>query len=537
LPRFDGQEEDAPGRREVSPSARGAGDGGLAIAPPAATLLAGTRRERCRRQRWDRGARVGSCLIAPAVKPPASGLMRDNWTMPEVAGRDAELTALGEVLDELRAGRGRAVLVEGEAGIGKSALVAAALARDGSSGTRVLTGVCDQLTQPLPLSVVTQAIGLANGPGTQELEASPEAALDAGDPVRAGVEKLLGVVQGLCAAGPLVLVIEDLHWADEASVLWWRRLCRLTAQLPLVLVATRRPVPRIPGADVLGRDVQADGGVVLALSGLAPDAVAAMAAALVGGAPAPRLLQWLEHASGNPFYVRELVEEAARSGMLQASGGVVDLAGVVETPSAGDGLAGGSALLRGAVESRLDFLSQEALGVLRVAAILGPEFLMSDLAAVCGRTPAALLPVMEDSLAAGILEDSGARLRFRHWLLQQTLYDGIAGSARAGLHRQAARELMELDAPARRVARHLLAVAAADAWGHREVSWLADKSRRWLPNCWNGPCARRGRMNPSGPSLRTVSLMLSSYWAVTSRPSSWPRTSCPGSATRTGTRT
>jgi predicted ATPase len=74
---------------------------------------------------------------------------------------------------------------------------------------------------------------------------------------------------------------------------------------------------------------------------------------------------------------------------------------------------------------------------------------MSDLAAVCGRTPAALLPVMEDSLAAGILEDSGARLRFRHWLLQQTLYDGIAGSARAGLHRQAARELMELDAPAR----------------------------------------------------------------------------------------
>ena len=368
--------------------------------------------------------------------------------MPEVAGRDAELTALGEVLDELRAGRGRAVLVEGEAGIGKSALVAAALARDGSSGTRVLTGVCDQLTQPLPLSVVTQAMGLANGPGTQELEASPEAALDAGDPVRSGVEKLLGVVQGLCAAGPLVLVIEDLHWADEASVLWWRRLCRLTAQLPLVLVATRRPVPRIPGADVLGRDVQADGGVVLALSGLAPDAVAAMAAALVGGAPAPRLLQWLEHASGNPFYVRELVEEAARSGMLQASGGVVDLAGVVETHSAGDGLAGGSALLRGAVESRLDFLSQEALGVLRVAAILGPEFLMSDLAAVCGRTPAALLPVMEDSLAAGILEDSGARLRFRHWLLQQTLYDGIAGSARTGLHRQAARELMELDAPA-----------------------------------------------------------------------------------------
>ena len=120
--------------------------------------------------------------------------------MPEVAGRDAELTALGEVLDELRAGRGRAVLVEGEAGIGKSALVAAALARDGSSGTRVLTGVCDELTQQLPLSVVTQAIGLANG---------PRHAGAGGEPggrhwmrairCRSGVEELLGVVQGLCA--------------------------------------------------------------------------------------------------------------------------------------------------------------------------------------------------------------------------------------------------------------------------------------------------------------------------------------------------
>jgi predicted ATPase len=67
--------------------------------------------------------------------------------MPEVAGRDAELTLLDEVLAELRSGRGRAVLVEGEAGIGKSALVVAGLAWAGLSGARVLTGVCDELMQ------------------------------------------------------------------------------------------------------------------------------------------------------------------------------------------------------------------------------------------------------------------------------------------------------------------------------------------------------------------------------------------------------
>src|ERR1700685_83944 len=80
--------------------------------------------------------------------------------MLEVAGRDAELTALGAVLGELSAGRGRAVLIEGEAGIGKSALVAAALTPADDRRIRVLTGVCDELAQQLPLSVVTQAISL-----------------------------------------------------------------------------------------------------------------------------------------------------------------------------------------------------------------------------------------------------------------------------------------------------------------------------------------------------------------------------------------
>jgi DNA-binding CsgD family transcriptional regulator len=407
--------------------------------------------------------------------------------MSRIVGRDAELAVLGEVLARLRAGRGRAVLVEGEAGIGKSALLAVALAGMDSATGQVLSGTCDELTQRFPLSVVTQAMGLADSvvEAARKLVSGAgqngvvELGLVPGDPVLAAVEQLLDSVHKLCAEGPLVLVLEDLHWADEASVLWWRRLCRVTAQLPLVLVGTRRPVPRAPGADALGREVRAGGGVVLSLGGLAPGAVAVMAGDLVGGVAGPRLLQRLEHAGGNPFYVRELIDEAVRSGMMRPSGGGggADLAeGTGLADGTGSRLAGDSVVLRAAVESRLDFLPEDALRVLRVAALLGPEFLLGDLAAVCERTAAGLWPVLEEAFAAGVLEDAGPRLRFRHGLLQQALYEGIPGSVRAGLHRQAARALIELDAPAERVARHLLGVPEDSAGEGWEVSWLAAKA-------------------------------------------------------------
>jgi DNA-binding CsgD family transcriptional regulator len=392
--------------------------------------------------------------------------------MPELAGREAELAVLSGVLERLKVGRGRAVLLEGEAGIGKSSLVAASLAGSADQ-IRVLTGTCDELSQRFPLSAVRQMLGsgAASGPGAQT---APGAVAD---PVHAAVEELVGVAETLCTDGPLVLVLEDLHWADEASVLWWRRLCRLTGQLPLALLGTRRLVPRAPGADGLRRQVEADSGVVLPLGALAPGAVQMAAAALIGGVPGPRLLGWLGHAGGNPFYLRELIDEASRQGRLQTVRGVTDLT----EDAAGLGEDGGAptddaVLARAAVESRLDFLSGDALRVLRIAALLGPEFMADDLAAICEQSPAALLPVLEDALAGGVLEESGVQLRFRHGLLRQALYGGIASPVRAGLHQQAAQALAGQGAPAGRVAQQLLAIPALAGGTNWEADWLAGQA-------------------------------------------------------------
>jgi DNA-binding CsgD family transcriptional regulator len=402
-----------------------------------------------------------------------------------IAGRDAELAILGEALDGVRAGRGRAVLIEGEAGIGKTAVLDAVLDRLGPAEIRVLRGACDDLTQRFPLSAVAQALdfrgSLSSSPGRgrqpraptgpdAERAPGPDVALVPGDPALAAVERLLELVHALCARGPLVLVLEDMQWADQASMLFWQRLCRVVPQLPLLLAGTRRLMPRAPGAGPLAREVRDSGGVVLPLGGLSPDGVAAMAAELVHARPGPDLLSWLDSAAGNPFYIRELLDAAARSGALRVVG---ETAGLTTDAGPGSATAAETASLRQVVAGRLDFLSADALRVLRIAALLGPEFPVSDLAAITGQTATGLLPVLDDAMAAGVLESARSRLRFRHALLQQALYEGMPRPARVSMHQQAARSLIGQGAPADRIVRQLLAIPGAEGGEDWEADWVA----------------------------------------------------------------
>ena len=384
-----------------------------------------------------------------------------------IDGRDAELTILGEVLAGLRAGRGRTVLIEGEAGIGKSALLAAALSNVTAEGreTQILRGTCDELTQRFPLSAMFQALGIAPT-GSPAMPTAEIGALSV-DPVMAALEQLVGLVHQLCTQDPVVLALEDLHWADEASLLCWRRLSRATAQMPLVLVGTRRPSSVWSAGSQLVHDVQRDGGLTMRLAGLAPEGVAAMTTGLVHGRPGRLLLRQLAGAAGNPFYIREVLDAAARLGALRMADGIVEL-----DEQAGD--AGGptftAASLQESIVGKLSFLSADTLDVLRVAALLGAEFSVSDLATVTERTALALMSVIEDAIAAGLLEYVGARLRFRHALLQQALYETMPAALRQALHRQVARSLIGTGAAVERIAQQLVLLTdTAESW---EVDWL-----------------------------------------------------------------
>jgi tetratricopeptide (TPR) repeat protein len=390
-------------------------------------------------------------------------------------GREPELSILAELLEEVAAaGRGGAVLVEGEAGIGKSALLETGLGDADDRGCEVLWGYCDELTRRLPLSAILEALEKLHSPGSRAgwvsrsgNESPLSMRMAAGDPVMAEIERLLGLIDQLCAAGPVVLTIEDLHWADDATLILWRRLSRATAQLPLLLVGSCRPVPQPDELDRLRRELREHGGKVIHLEGLAAPDVARLAQERLGFLPGQRLAEHLALAAGNPLYTRELLDALVRSGEVHELSGAAEL--VADEPREA------VVSLAQAIADRLDFLSTEARNTLRLAALLGPAFSVDDVTLVTGLTPAALFGMLEEAIAAGVLEPDGPRLRFRHGLLRQVLYETVPAPIRAALHQQVIESLIAASASPERVAELLLPVLdEATGW---ELDWIATHAR------------------------------------------------------------
>jgi DNA-binding CsgD family transcriptional regulator len=386
-------------------------------------------------------------------------------------GRDSELAMLSWRMKEVAAGQGGSVLIEGEPGIGKSVLVRAALA-EADVGCQVFWGAGDELGQALPL------LPLLDGLRVREPSANPrrnsivrllrgEVAADRGTDVSAALaEQLLALVAEQCAVQPTILVIDDLQWADQASIALWGRLARSVRQMPLLLVGMMRPVPQRDDLLALRRAVGE--AARLQLTGLTGAAVAELVAALVGGMPDDKLLRLADGAAGNPLYVTELVAALARG-----SGVTITGAGAAE-------LTNGSApsSLSAAIADRLGFVSGWVREVLAAAALLGVDFAVPDLAIVLGRGVADLISAVDEARAAGVLAESGNGLGFRHPLIRGALYDEIPAPVRAAWHHDAGRALAEAGAPADRVARQLLRAVGGpggttepmDEW---MLSWLA----------------------------------------------------------------
>jgi DNA-binding CsgD family transcriptional regulator len=398
--------------------------------------------------------------------------MPPGTTADTLVGRDSEITTLTGLIREVARGRGSSVLIEGEPGIGKSALVRAAVAKVPEAGCQVFWGAGDELGQALPL------LPFLDGLRVREPSTNPrrttivrllrgEAAADRGTDVPAVLaEQLLALVAEQCAVQPTILVIDDLQWADQASITLWGRLARSARQVPLLLVGMMRPAPQRDYLLALRRAV--DGAARLQLTELTGAAVADLVAALAGGEPDGNLLRLAGGAAGNPLYVTELVAALARS------------SGFTLTEAGGAELASGSApsSLSAAIADRLGFVAGPVREVLRAAALLGTDFAVPDLAIVLGRNVADLIPAVDEACAVGVLAESGHGLGFRHPLIRAALYDEMPAPVRAAWHLDAGRALAEAGASADRVARQMLRAVGepgdrtepVDDW---MLSWLA----------------------------------------------------------------
>ena len=394
----------------------------------------------------------------PAVRTRLRVVVSDAGSAVFV-GRSAELSVLRTLMAGVATGRGGAVWVEGEPGIGKSALVREGLAGAAEAGCAVFFGAGDRSRQGFPLGVMLDCLevdGRASDPARAQIMRvlrgeGTAGVVPTGNPAVAAAELVCELVDRLCAVSPVVIVIDDIHWADEVSVSTWNRLAGGTGSVPLLVVGVACPVPRSTAVADARRGVRAQGGVMVELGRLGDEEVAAMLGGLLGAVPGPKLLTLAGHAGGNPLFVRELTDALVREDRVRVAHGVAEVA---------DGSGPGKLVsLTAAIEDRLDLLPNRAVECLRWAALLGERFSVGDVAVVQRCAVRDLVGVVRESVEAGVLTESGDELVFRHGMIRHALVDVMPASLRLGLHREAARSLAEAGAPVEKVAAQLAAAS------------------------------------------------------------------------------
>jgi tetratricopeptide (TPR) repeat protein len=431
-----------------------------------------------------KGRPDGSAVEAPRVAQPMGRdlhadmavFIRDTGDLTAsppglLIGRDSELAMLTGLVEGAAAGRGGAVLIEGEPGIGKSALVRAALVKAADLGCQVFWGAGDELGQTLPLQPLLDGLGVRE-PSTNprrnmivQLLRGEVAAERGTDGPAVLAEQLLALIAEQCAMQPTILVVDDLQWADQASIRLWGRLARSVRHVPLLLVGMMRPVPQRDDLLALGRLVGDPARVQIA--GLTEAASADLTAALTGGQPDGNLRRLIDGAAGNPLYITELVAALMRNSKVTITSTGLATLTAGSAPSS----------LSAAIAERLGFVSTPAREILRAAALLGVDFAVTDLAVVLDRSVADLVRALHEACAAGVLAEAGKHLRFRHPLIHAALYEEMPVSVRTAWHREAGRALAQAGAPADRIARQLLR-AVGEPGGTPEpmdewmLSWL-----------------------------------------------------------------
>jgi DNA-binding CsgD family transcriptional regulator/tetratricopeptide (TPR) repeat protein len=364
---------------------------------------------------------------------------------PTFVGRVEQLDALSAALDEASDGRATAVIVGGEAGIGKTRLVAEFAGRARTAGALVLTGGCAPIDGGLPygpiLGVLRDAVRQVGDPTAEALLGRLAPGAEARDSERvdpAGsfpalhpseewakarlFESILAWCTTLARSNPLVVVLEDLHWADSVSTELVSFLTRNLADAPVLIVGTYRPEDlgrghRLrPWLGELGRHPNA---AVITLDGLSRDEMSDLIGGILGQEPDWALLDavWAR-SQGNAFFAEELTA-ARRSTSLSAE-------------------------LRGVIMTRVEGLSDVALGVLRLVAVAGTTVEHELLIAASGLEAI----VLEDALAEIVdrqilvVTDAATGYRFRHVLLRETVLAALLPGERARLHRQVATVLV-----------------------------------------------------------------------------------------------
>jgi DNA-binding CsgD family transcriptional regulator len=387
-------------------------------------------------------------------------------------GREHELTQIDQLLTRARAGSGAVALIEGPPGIGKTTLIAEAVSRAAQLEFTVLRasggllereyafGVVRDLFAPVVEARQTSADGLD---GAARLAAEPLGLADGsgerraawGDPAAAAMYGLYWLTAKLADDGPLLMTVDDAHWADAMSLCFVLYLSRRLEGLPvLVLLAARADVEHSDTSDLLAELSGHPDLEVLTPSPLTTQDVARMIEFAGIGGPTDAFVTACQGASGgNPFLLHELLI-ALRTRGVTGSIADAELASAV----APDRVARW-------VSARLLALGKGPEQLALALSVLGAGTGLSEAAALAALEPSAAAIAADALIAANILE-GGGRMQFVHPLVEAAVYERLTPPTRADSHARAARLAAEHGAPIARVAAHLLAAGPGTGeWG------------------------------------------------------------------------
>jgi DNA-binding CsgD family transcriptional regulator len=387
---------------------------------------------------------------------------------PVLIGRAAHVQALTRCIAGARDGRGQMVLVAGEAGIGKSRLVAEAKLRAGEAGLVVLQGNSFEPDRALPYAplremlreVVAGRQGVLQdappalhdnaGPAASEVarlvpdlaallpeETAPVAA-DAPQEKRRLFQALVQVFSSLAARAPLLAVLEDLHWSDDASLEFLLHLARGVGGLPMLLLCTYRSDEVHAGLQHLLAGLDRERlATEMTLPRLEPAEVDTMLRAIfdLKRPPAADFLHVLYSLTeGNPFFIEETLTSLRAAGEISAAGGewARKPVGDLRIPRT----------VQDAVDRRMTLLTPPARQVLVLAAVAGRRFPFDLLQQLTRLDERELLQQIKELIAAQlVVETPDEQFAFRHALTRQAVYATLLARERRALHREIAQML------------------------------------------------------------------------------------------------
>ena len=354
-------------------------------------------------------------------------------------GRDEELRIASEILGHAERGQGKVLLTEGDPGVGKTGLLDEVLNEAGRRHFSLAKAEADEIGRQTPFAPLLTALqdAVRGLPGETSSFSAPESWA----PV---VSQLQALLERRAAASPLLVSLDDLHYADPATLYALRHLTRQLASHRLAWSLARSTVLQRDHASVLFDLLAREGAARVSLGPLDGEAIAGTIADILGAVPDPGLLELAAGAAGNPFLLTELVRGLQEEHAVKVDSGTAVLI-ASQLPRR----------LRDAAGRWLARLSQGTGRMLETAAVLGREFRLDDVAQILGETPVAMIPPVNEAIAAGIVRPGTDSFVFRHDLMRRAVAEAMPAPTRQLLHRQAG-EVFVARGSAKNAAAHLL---------------------------------------------------------------------------------